>query len=318
MNLLNANSEAKNGSQNSCYHQLGALMSDERTINKHKINESLNSHEISQGIKFDFKNKRALICGSSQGIGEAIAHELARGGAEIILLARNSEKLQTLKDQLPRNHNQNHQFIAIDLSQTKLVEDIFCGLSNNKYSSMIHESPISIVVNNAGGPKSGLLLDAEFNDFLQSFQTHILASTIIAKSLVPKMKEQKFGRFINIISTSVKTPIPNLGVSNTIRGAMANWSKSLSNELAPFGITVNNILPGYTDTPRLESLALAAAQKQNKTVDEIKSQWKNATPAGRFAQPEEVAFAVAFLASPNAGFITGINLPVDGGRTPCL
>jgi 3-oxoacyl-[acyl-carrier protein] reductase len=132
------------------------------------------------------------------------------------------------------------------------------------------------------------------------------------------MKEKKYGRFVNIISTSVKVPIPNLGVSNTIRGAMASWSKSLANEVAPFGITVNNVLPGYTETPRLEALALATSQRQNKSIDAVKSQWMTATPAGRFGSPFEIAYAIAFLASESAGFITGVNLPVDGGRTPCL
>ncbi|HEY8269376.1 MAG TPA: SDR family oxidoreductase [Pseudobdellovibrionaceae bacterium] len=255
-------------------------------------------------------NKRALICGASQGIGEATAQTLAKLGAEVILVARTQEKLEAVKSQLATKGGQKHQVLALDLSLTDSL--------NHALDSLLATGPISIVVNNAGGPKGGALLEATDEEFLQGFQAHILASSLIAKKVVPGMKEQRWGRFINIISTSVKAPIANLGVSNTIRGAMASWSKSLANELAPFGITVNNVLPGYTETPRLEALAQAAAQRQGKSVEEIKNLWKAATPAGRFAKPQEVAETIAFLASSSAGFITGINLPVDGGRTPCL
>jgi 3-oxoacyl-[acyl-carrier protein] reductase len=258
----------------------------------------------------DLSNKRVLICGASQGIGESTARLMAKMGAEVILLARNREKLETLKNQLSVPNQQHHEILAIDLTDTQHL--------NEHLNRALSRGPISVVINNSGGPKGGALLDATDEDFLLGFQAHILASSHIAKKVVPGMKEQKFGRIINIISTSVKAPIANLGVSNTIRGAMANWAKSMATELAPYGITVNNILPGYTETPRLEALAQATAQRQNKSVDEIKNAWKAATPAGRFATPDEVAAAIGFLASPVAGFITGINLPVDGGRTPCL
>ncbi len=261
-------------------------------------------------MKISLANKRALVCGASQGIGEAIAHKLSTAGAEVILIARSKDKLESILTQLPRENNQNHQCFALDLTNECAIEETI--------DLVLKKGPISIIINNSGGPKSGPLLQAESNDFLHAFQSHILAASILSKRCFPGMKDQKFGRLINIISTSVKAPIPNLGVSNTIRGAMANWSKSLSIELAPFGITVNNVLPGYTQTPRLDSLALAAAQKQNKTVEEIKTLWKALTPAGRFAAPEEIADAVTFLASSQAAFITGINLPIDGGRTPCL
>lgn len=265
---------------------------------------------IPSSTTFDFTHRRALVCGASQGIGEATAHLLAQGGAEVILVARNSETLKNVASRLSTSHGQKHLALPLDLSN-------FSSL-NAALSPALSQGPIDIVINNAGGPTSGSLLEASGEVFLQGFQAHVLASTMIAKKVIPGMKEKKYGRFINIISTSVKVPIANLGVSNTIRGAMANWAKSLANEVAPFGITVNNVLPGYTETPRLEALAQAAAQKQNKSVEDVKAQWRAATPAGRFASPQEVAYAIGFLASSSAGFITGVNLPVDGGRTPCL
>lgn len=265
---------------------------------------------ISSSAHFDFKNRRALVCGASQGIGEATALFLAEGGASVILVARNPEKLKDVLSRLSTNHNQKHDILALDLSQHEKL--------NEALNPALSQGSIDIVVNNAGGPKSGPLLEATPDDFLDGFQSHLLAATIIAKKVIPGMKEKKYGRFINIISTSVKAPIANLGVSNTIRGAMASWAKSLANEVAPFHITVNNVLPGYTETPRLEALALAASQKQNKSVEDIKAQWLSVTPAKRFASPFEVAYAIGFLASASAGYINGINLPVDGGRTPCL
>lgn len=258
-------------------------------------------------MDMSLKGKRALVCGASQGIGEAIAHEFASQGAEVILLARSESKLEKICSQLPKG---NHRILVLDLKdRMKLTESL---------NVLQKSGPIEILVNNSGGPKSGSLLDATEQDFLEGFENHILAAAHIVKNLLPGMRERKYGRIINIISTSVKVPIQNLGVSNTIRAAMANWAKTLATELAPLGVTVNNVLPGYTATPRLDILAKAAADRQGKTEEDIKNNWRAMTPMGRFALPEEIAAAVAFLASPSAAFITGINLPVDGGRTPCL
>jgi 3-oxoacyl-[acyl-carrier protein] reductase len=258
-------------------------------------------------MNIDLNGKRALVCGASQGIGEAIAHQFAIMGADIILLARSHDKLEKIRSELP---GARHEILALDLKdRVKLDVEI---------KRLQKTGPIEILVNNAGGPKAGSLLEASDKDFLDGFENHILAASFLVNSLLSGMREKKYGRIINIISTSVKAPIPNLGVSNTIRAAMANWAKTLATELAPFGVTVNNVLPGYTSTPRLDALAKAAADRQGKTEEEVKNAWRAATPMGRFASPEEVAAAVSFLASPAAAFITGINLPVDGGRTPCL
>jgi 3-oxoacyl-[acyl-carrier protein] reductase len=254
--------------------------------------------------RFQLNGKRALVCGASQGIGEATARALAELGAQVCLLARRGDALAKLKSELPGS---GHQIVALDLSQTSEIEKV-----------LPTHLPFHIVVNNAGGPKGGPLLESSAEDFLRGFQAHILSAQTIARLTVPAMKAVGYGRFINVISTSVKTPIPNLGVSNTVRGAMANWAKTLANEVGPFGITVNNVLPGYTKTERFTALRKAAAEKNKVSENQIEEQWKGSIPLGRIADPSEVAAAIAFLASPAASYISGINLPVDGGRTPSL
>ncbi len=272
-------------------------------------------------MNLNLSGKTALVCGASRGIGAASAHQLASQGATIIGVARNQDSLSKLCASLgsvsdgisnQKSHKQKpHSYIAVDVSQGEELRQ--------KVEENIREyGPISILVCNAGGPPAGPLLGASPEAFLTCFKTHVLANQILVQLLTPGMKKQGFGRIINIISTSVKIPIPNLGVSNTIRGAVASWSKTLANELGPFHITVNNILPGFTATERLDSLKEAASKRLGKTPLEIEDMWKKTIPAGRFAQPTETASAVAFLASPAASYINGVSLPVDGGRTGCL
>lgn len=248
--------------------------------------------------------KRALVCGASQGIGAATAKALAELGAQVIVVARNATELAKIKDSLP---GEGHQSCVLDLSKTDEIE--------GKLKPLL---PFHIVINNSGGPAGGPITEAGAQSFTAAFTQHILSAQIIAQLVLPGMKEAGFGRFVQVISTSVKAPIPGLGVSNTIRGAMANWAKTLSLEVGPFGITVNNVLPGYTKTPRFESLRKTTAEKNKSTESQVEEQWKKTTPLGRIAEPSEVAAAVAFLASPAASYISGINLPVDGGRTPSL
>ncbi len=250
------------------------------------------------------KGKRALVCGASQGIGEATALALAEMGAQVVLLARRKEPLEKISQKLPGS---GHQVLAIDLGDHARLEVEIRKLL-----------PLHIVINNAGGPASGNLIDAQAEDFLKGFQQHILAAQKIAQLTVPGMKQDQYGRIINIISTSVKTPLAHLGVSNTIRAAMANWAKTMANELGPTGITVNNVLPGFTKTPRLDSLKKNTAEKTKSSESQVEDQWKATIPLRRFAEASEVAAAIAFLASPAAAYISGVNLPVDGGRTPSL
>lgn len=259
-------------------------------------------------IKLTASNQIALVCGASQGIGEAAAHALAEMGCRVIAMARRETRLALVVQDLPGT---GHHVLAADIGDR-------AGLIQKLSAIMEDMGPITILVNNTGGPKGGPIAEAQEDSFLTAFQNHILSAQALVKLLLPGMKERGFGRVVNVISTSVKAPIPNLGVSNTIRGAMANWAKTLSMEVAPFGITVNNVLPGYTDTPRLDALLEANAAKSGLDLAEVREQWRARVPARRFATPEETAAAVAFLASDQAGYITGINLPVDGGRTPSL
>ena len=259
----------------------------------------------------DLAGKNAVVCGSTQGIGRAIAMQFAASGANVVLIARNEESLRKVLRELPAGKKQNHNFIVADFSDP----DTLRGKMKNYISE---NPPVHILVNNTGGPKGGEIINADTLEFENAFRNHLICNHVLVQSVVEGMKKEKYGRIINIISTSVKQPIRNLGVSNTIRAAVANWAKTLSFELAPYGITVNNILPGATKTDRLFSLFEARAKASGKTAEEIKNEWLAEIPAGRFAEPEDPAYAAAFLASPLAGYINGVNIPVDGGRLSSL
>ncbi|PHS65846.1 MAG: short-chain dehydrogenase [Flavobacterium sp.] len=260
-------------------------------------------------MNLNFKNKNALICGSTAGIGKASAMELASLGATITLVARNEEKLKRVLSDLPSDKGQEHNYLVADFSNPdSLKETLNKGITKNYH----------ILLNNTGGPKGGPIFNADLTEFTAAFSQHLLCNQVLVQAVVPGMKEENYGRIINIISTSVKQPIEGLGVSNTIRGAVANWSKTLSFELGPFGITVNNVLPGATATERLDQIMVNIGKKIGKSPKEASEIMRSIVPARRFAQPEEIAYAVTFLASEAAGYINGINLPVDGGRTKSL
>jgi 3-oxoacyl-[acyl-carrier protein] reductase len=259
-------------------------------------------------MELSLKNKNAIVCGSTQGIGEASAIELAKLGANITLIARNESKLLDVLNELDKSQGQTHSFICIDFSDSeKLKEEV-----------KLLKGTYHILVNNTGGPAAGPITDANTNAFEEAFRMHLINNQILVQQVIKGMKDAGFGRIINIISTSVKAPIAGLGVSNTIRAAVASWAKTLSIELGAYGITVNNVLPGFTNTNRLKSLIAKKAEVQGKSEEEIASAMKSSVPASRFGQANEVANAVAFLCSPAASYINGINLPVDGGRTASL
>jgi 3-oxoacyl-[acyl-carrier protein] reductase len=258
-------------------------------------------------MNIDLTHKTALVCGSTQGIGLAAAIELSLLGANVILMARDEQKLKTVLNQLSKKAGQTHSFVAADFNYPEQVKE--------KIQSLVKEREIHILVNNTGGPAAGNIIDATREDFLKAINAHLFCSHHLVQACVPAMKKSNYGRIVNVISTSVKIPIKGLGVSNTVRGAMASWSKTLSIELAPFGITVNNVLPGSTKTGRIESLVQTRAAKTGKTAEQIRQEMIDEIPAGRMAEPHEVAAVIAFLATPAAAYVNGVNLPVDGGRT---
>ena len=255
--------------------------------------------------------RRALVCGSSQGIGRGAATQLASLGAAVTLVARNEERLRAVADELPTPSGQRHDWIGADFDDPAAA---VAGIG----ARMESDRPWLILVNNTGGPPGGQAIDAPPEAYEKAFARHLIANQLLAQLLVPGMKAARFGRIVNVISTSVKAPIPGLGVSNTIRGAVASWAKTLATELGPFGITVNNVLPGFTDTDRLAELFEAKAARLGVPVEQVTSEAIAGIPAGRLGEAEEIGAGVAFLATPAAAYINGINLPVDGGRTPSL
>ncbi|WP_242921370.1 SDR family oxidoreductase [Pontibacter liquoris] len=262
-------------------------------------------------MNLDLRNKQALVCGSTQGIGKAIAVELAQLGANVTLVARNEEKLQEVAQQLPTGQGQRHDYLVADFANA--------GELAQKIQAYVAQRPeVHILINNTGGPAGGPITDAKPEEFLNAFNMHLINNHQLVQALLPGMKKAGYGRIINVISTSVKQPLHGLGVSNTIRGAVASWAKTMANELGQYGITVNNVLPGSTKTARIYAIIESSAGKTGRSPEEVQQQMEAGIPARRFAEPEEVAAAAAFLATPAAAYINGINVPVDGGRTGCL
>ena len=262
-------------------------------------------------MNLDLSGKTAIVCGSTQGIGKATALQLAKMGANIVLVARNEVKLSSVKHELDISKGQKHNYIKADFNlpaELKLSVEEFIK----------ENGPAHILVNNTGGPPGGPAIGAKTDEYTSAFNMHLISNQCLAQALVEGMKSEGYGRIINVISTSVKQPLNGLGVSNTIRGAVASWSKTLANELGGFNITVNNVLPGATNTVRLQSIIETKASKTGRSIEDISNEMTNQVPMKRFAEAVEIANAISFLASPAASYINGINVPVDGGRTKSL
>ncbi len=258
-------------------------------------------------MNLSLEHKRAIVCGSTQGIGRAAAHELAGLGASVTLIARNEQALRDVCRALPAHTGQSHDFFVADFTDPDAVR------TAARHAVDAHGAA-HILVNNTGGPQPGPAIDADPEGFQRAFAQHLIGNQVLAQAVVPGMKDAKYGRIINVISTSVREPIRGLGISNTIRAAVAGWSKTLSVELGPFGITVNNVLPGATQTERNEAIIRSAARNADITEEAMRAQKLAEIPLGRFATAEEVGGVIAFLATPAAAYISGVSLQVDGGR----
>jgi 3-oxoacyl-[acyl-carrier protein] reductase len=258
-------------------------------------------------MNLSLEGKNAVVCGSSQGIGYAIAEELALMGANCILLARNKELLEGAVGKLDTTLRQTHSFHVVDFNNQEATRNLIQGI--------VAERPIHILINNSGGPAAGPITEATEEQFLNTFNQHLITNHILTKAVMEGMKQEGFGRIINIISTSVRIPLRNLGVSNTIRGAVASWSKTMANELGQFGITVNNVLPGFTRTQRLDVIIGNTSTKKGVAIEQVEKEMQEEVPMKRFGEASEIAAVAAFLASPAASYVNGVSIPVDGGRT---
>ena len=257
-------------------------------------------------MDLDLSGRHALVCGASEGIGRAAAHELALLGATVTLMARRQEVLARIAAALPNAHGQIHGVLAADASDLD-------GL-RAKVEALAARSPVHILVNNGGGPPQGTANEATTDAFIDAFTQHLLANQVRVQAVLEGMRAARFGRIVNVISTSVREPIANLGVSNTVRGAVASWAKTLSKELGPGAITVNNVLPGFTETARIEHIVQGQMARTGRDEATVRADMASGVPAQRFAQPEEVGGVIAFLCSPAAAYVSGVSLQVDGGR----
>lgn len=264
-------------------------------------------------MNLDLTGKKAFVCGSTQGIGRAAAIEIALLGANVTLIARNEPRLRTVQEILDTSKGQAHDYIIADFGEPQALQD---KLLQYCQSHKLYEA--HILINNTGGPAGGPIYEADIDEFKQAYEKHLVCNHLLVQTLVPLMKKAQYGRIVNVISTSVKEPIMGLGVSNTTRWAVASWAKTLSVELAPHQITVNNVLPGFTKTARLDSLIEKRALQSGKSIEEVETAMMNSVPSQRFGKAEEVGTAIAFLTTPSAAYINGTNITVDGGRTKSL
>ncbi|MBB1471914.1 SDR family oxidoreductase [Luteimonas sp. MC1782] len=257
-------------------------------------------------MDLNLNGRHALVCGASEGIGRATAVELAALGASVTVLSRREDALREVMAGLASGDGRQHDLVVADSADTE-------GL-RVAVASVVARRPVHILVNNTGGPPGGALADAQLAAFEDAFRRHVLANQVLLQAVLPGMREARWGRIVNVVSTSVREPIAGLGVSNTTRGAVASWAKTLSRELAPEGITVNNVLPGFTETGRIRQIISDRARNENRSEDDIRRDMEGAIPARRFATADETGGVIAFLCSPAAAYVNGVSLAVDGGR----
>jgi len=257
-------------------------------------------------MDLDLTGRHALVCGASEGIGRATAHELALLGASVTVLARRADALAIVRDALPAAHGQRHHLLAVDMDRTADLQATV--------TAHVAAHPAQILIHNTGGPAGGSAQEAPLDAFDAAFRRHLLGGQVLVQAVLPAMRAAHWGRIVNVVSTSVREPIAGLGVSNTVRGAVASWAKTLSRELAPEGITVNNVLPGYTRTGRIDQIVADRVRRTGQDEAAVLASMRANVPAGRFAEPAETAAVIAFLCSPAAAYVTGVSLPVDGGR----
>ncbi|TKS54063.1 SDR family oxidoreductase [Luteimonas yindakuii] len=257
-------------------------------------------------MDLDLTGKHALVCGGSEGIGRAAAHELALLGAVVTVLARREDALRAVVDVLPAAHGQQHAWCVADFAETATLQA--------SVQALVAQRPVDILVNNTGGPPGGSANEAAVDAYLDAFRRHLVAGQTLVQAVLPQMRARGWGRIVNVVSTSVREPIAGLGVSNTVRGAVAGWAKTLSRELAADGITVNNVLPGFTETGRIDQIVRDRAARKGRDEAAIRAEMAAGVPARRFARPEETGGVIAFLCSPAAAYINGVSLAVDGGR----
>ena len=260
-----------------------------------------------QAAHLPLLGRHAFVCGATQGIGKATALAMAAAGATVTACGRNDQGLVRTLEELPRPAAQKHWTVEVDFSSSRDVDMA-------ARAHLASAGPVHILLNNTGGPPAGSAIEARPEDFTKAFEMQLLSAHALVQCFAPGMREVGYGRIVNITSTSVVTPIRGLGVSNTVRAAVANWARTLAVELAPFGITVNTILPGFTRTARLESLFEGRARRSGVTQQEVEADAMRLVPMGRFATADEIAAVAVFLASPAASYVTGVNMPVDGGR----
>ncbi len=251
------------------------------------------------------KDKKALIGGSSGGIGKAIAIELAKSGAKVTLMARNEEKLKNVLEELRAFGDQNHDYILVDFNNFQAFKATI-----EKY---FKQNKIDILVNNTQGPPPGNSLEVRTEDYQNAFDLLFKTVVLTTQLALDHMTKNKWGRIINVASVSVKEPLSYLALSNSIRAAVVTWGKSLATDVAKEGITVNNILTGYFDTERIAQLNQKKAEQMAISVEEVRQAMEQMVPIKRIGDPKEYGYLVAFLASDKASYITGTNIPIDGG-----